>query len=404
MQFVPSLDIRTAYMIGALASILSAIALYVLRDLHSRSRAGAMVMSAAIVCGGVCLIFAANRDSNTSAFSFWCGMVTAGAGFVLMHEAVRLLYGQAAKLARCALAITFLCLAFALIRDPKMTLLVHYACQVICSVSMVIILIRATDQQAKAARFAITFLTLCYVLNSSMRLIDTAYANNIVLLSPTFRAAGSFGLASILYALTSVIMMVLVMAVLNSRQIGDLTAIATTDELTGLSSRRYLIGQASTWRASMQAAKKSCALLMIDVDHFKSINDRFGHDVGDQVLRHVASTLRHNLREGTILARYGGEEFCALVPLEQASEAGAVAERLRHAIEHSPMAYGPGDITVTISIGVATLEAAHHLHDSILVADRRVYQAKDLGRNRVVSNDPAPGAAVIVGNALRMAV
>lgn len=168
-----------------------------------------------------------------------------------------------------------------------------------------------------------------------------------------------------------------------------------TDALTGVANRRFfdrrLQEEISLWRR--HGASLSC--LLVDIDHFKRINDRFGHPAGDRVLQAIAQQLSLGLRSSDVLARYGGEEFALLLPATDGSQAGEIAERLRSAIEHMQApSSSDGASGFTVSIGLAVLEAAQRRSlreppDSWLLqqADQALYRAKALGRNRVVGND-----------------
>jgi two-component system cell cycle response regulator len=158
--------------------------------------------------------------------------------------------------------------------------------------------------------------------------------------------------------------------------------LAVIDPLTRLYNRRYLISHLDSLCAD--ADDQDFAVLMIDVDNFKAINDRYGHHLGDTVLQRVAETLRVNLRDGDMVARYGGEEFVAVVGLA-AGEARAVsvAEKLRAAIEELRI---ESRVSVTLSIGVAIAGAAPTISSLIEQADEGLYEAKRGGRNRVVLN------------------
>jgi diguanylate cyclase (GGDEF)-like protein len=129
-----------------------------------------------------------------------------------------------------------------------------------------------------------------------------------------------------------------------------------------------------------QRARTCTAALMIDVDHFKSFNDQYGHASGDDVLRKVSTAINQNIRRGDIAYRYGGEEFSVLLPGADNETAEIVAERLRHAIEMIPLDY---DAHVTASIGVAS-GASKQLESVVVAADAAMYSAKSAGRNRTM--------------------
>jgi len=170
-----------------------------------------------------------------------------------------------------------------------------------------------------------------------------------------------------------------------------LERMATTDELTGLPNRRFFLDslQRELRKLTRIATDQQLSLLVIDLDRFKSVNDRYGHVTGDAVLRHVAGRLAHAVRASDLPARYGGEEFAILLPDTGAEGAEFLAEKLRADVESSSVRYEGATIPVTISVGVATIDAPTRYgpeieDDLIRRADEAMYQAKTGGRNRVV--------------------
>jgi two-component system cell cycle response regulator len=126
-------------------------------------------------------------------------------------------------------------------------------------------------------------------------------------------------------------------------------------------------------------------VLLLDIDHFKAINDGFGHPVGDEVLRELASRCRGLLRGSDLMARIGGEEFAVLLPATKPAEAAEIAERLRGALAGKAVATQGGPVAMTISLGGAMLSAAGETFEALLKrADVALYEAKRGGRNRVV--------------------
>jgi diguanylate cyclase (GGDEF)-like protein len=163
---------------------------------------------------------------------------------------------------------------------------------------------------------------------------------------------------------------------------------AFTDYLTGLRTRGYFEQQLELEFKRSERRKQKFAMLMIDIDHFKRLNDTFGHHVGDQILRDVSSILMKDMREVDTVARYGGEEFVIILP--ETTHAGAlyVAQRLRRAVEQAKFFAGsPHEIQhLTISIGVAVYDSdAQFKRDLIEFADAALYAAKHAGRNRVIA-------------------
>jgi diguanylate cyclase (GGDEF)-like protein len=167
----------------------------------------------------------------------------------------------------------------------------------------------------------------------------------------------------------------------------SLLRFAFTDFLTGLKTRGFFEQQLGLEMARAERRTTPLAVLMIDIDHFKRLNDSFGHHVGDIVLRDLAAILTRELREIDTAARYGGEEFILLLPETNLQGAMLVAQRLRSAVEQADFITAPGQKPerVTISIGVALFpDEAHFKADLLEAADVALYQAKAQGRNRVV--------------------
>jgi diguanylate cyclase (GGDEF)-like protein len=185
-----------------------------------------------------------------------------------------------------------------------------------------------------------------------------------------------------------------------------LRGISDTDALTGVGNRRFFDATLERLWTAPHPAGWMLGLMMIDIDHFKRLNDRFGHLAGDACLRAVAETMRRQVRqEGDHLARYGGEEFAVLLSNRTPSEAAEVAERIRRAVEEMAIDIEgvSGSISVTVSIGYATgAPGAGALQTTLIAAaDASLYTAKQNGRNRihppplrVVVNEPAAAAVM----------
>ncbi len=166
-------------------------------------------------------------------------------------------------------------------------------------------------------------------------------------------------------------------------------ALALRDPLTGLHNRRFAQSYLNRLEREAQTRGQSFAIMVLDLDRFKAINDTFGHPVGDEVLVEVAKRLKDNLRDMDLLARYGGEEFLIALPGVTHQQAEAMAERLRRAVSDRPIAAGAmaDGIAVTLSIGVVVSddvsESAGSAQDLLQFADQALYRAKADGRNQV---------------------
>ncbi len=162
---------------------------------------------------------------------------------------------------------------------------------------------------------------------------------------------------------------------------------AVTDVLTGLHNRRYMASQLQSMLARANRGGEAISVLIIDLDHFKSINDSFGHDVGDEVLREFAVRLATNVRAVDLPCRLGGEEFVVVMPGTSLEDAQRIAERIRRDISSEPFRAlaGKAPLDVTVSVGVASSVDGDTPETLLKRADQGVYEAKDRGRNTVVS-------------------
>ncbi len=167
---------------------------------------------------------------------------------------------------------------------------------------------------------------------------------------------------------------------------------AVTDPLTGVFNRRYALERLDREIKAARAASRPLSVIMLDLDRFKSVNDGYGHDVGDQVLRETARLLKATLRKGDTPCRMGGEEFLVICPHAGLTDALGIAERLRAATRQNVIEVGEFRRAVTISQGVAELDAVHSSVEALIKrADECVYLAKERGRDRVVgAREPAP--------------
>jgi diguanylate cyclase (GGDEF)-like protein len=167
--------------------------------------------------------------------------------------------------------------------------------------------------------------------------------------------------------------------------IGTLQDLATKDFLTGLSNRRHFFDLATKRLDSMKGARKPYAIGTLDIDHFKKINDTYGHDGGDLALKAVSKAISEHGREGDIVARFGGEEFVVFASGLSADEAMAYFEALRERIEKLDIHLSEGRVIhATTSIGVCTsIDPSKNIHALLGESDRMLYTAKVGGRNRV---------------------
>jgi len=161
--------------------------------------------------------------------------------------------------------------------------------------------------------------------------------------------------------------------------------LSMTDELTGLANRRAILNSIRHELARTSRSGIETSVVLLDLDHFKAINDTYGHDIGDRVLKKTATVLTTSVRSADWVGRYGGEEFIVLLPDTPGTEAAMVIERCRQQIEESPLLMDNGErLTVTASFGIVSLSGEQVDPDEALKrADQALYEAKEAGRNRI---------------------
>jgi diguanylate cyclase (GGDEF)-like protein len=212
----------------------------------------------------------------------------------------------------------------------------------------------------------------------------------VVLLGPPFVSHETYALLSnIVYVFSSVLPMIGTIGFVlmcGDRLNDDLARLAMVDPLTGVYNRRTLAGLAAKAMDESERNGKPLSLLALDVDHFKLVNDEFGHDVGDETLCGLVSLIQESLHPDQILCRIGGEEFAILVPGLGEAEACLAAERVRRHIAATPLNVAGNPLSLRVSIGVATLDNGQGNLTSLLrAADRALYSAKHAGRDRIAA-------------------
>lgn len=177
----------------------------------------------------------------------------------------------------------------------------------------------------------------------------------------------------------------IVRSLIKSRE--QMRILASTDELTGLANRRTMAEQLCHQERRNHTKENLYSIIICDIDHFKTINDTYGHDAGDKVITEVASVLKNNLRESDTVARWGGEEFLIMLPQTNLQTATQIAEKFQSIFSQMRIKYDAAEIHTTLSFGVASADAQTYADDCIRSADRRMYKAKFTGRNCVIFED-----------------
>jgi diguanylate cyclase (GGDEF)-like protein len=232
-----------------------------------------------------------------------------------------------------------------------------------------------------AARFRPQVVVACIVLTVFLILVVTIGAN------PGATVANPVSVISTLALLAGVVSIVWALQAAELHHRDE----AILDPLTGLLNRHALVPRFVELSHQARLTHQPICMVLCDVDSFKAVNDRYGHDRGDAVLRDIAYELRKRLRSFELVYRLGGEEFLIVLPGVSHAEGSEIAERLRAAIESA----NPTGIAVTISLGLSTGSGESVVYESLFKsADRALYEAKHAGRNRVVAADPEPSQAL----------
>ena len=165
----------------------------------------------------------------------------------------------------------------------------------------------------------------------------------------------------------------------------EIYRLTTVDGLTQIFNRRYFLEQLERELSRAKRYRRELSLILFDIDHFKQINDTYGHLAGDYVLKQLATVVKGKIRRDDIMARYGGEEFAVILPEIDNANSVAFSEKIRKLVEKTPFKFEDARIAVTVSIGVATGEDADDAANLIKRTDEKLYEAKNAGRNCVRS-------------------
>lgn len=189
------------------------------------------------------------------------------------------------------------------------------------------------------------------------------------------------------FNIVSMVGSTLTLALRNSEIHREAQELATIDSLTGLYNKRYFLDILNKEFKSTQRYQTPVSLIMIDLDNFKLINDKFGHQAGDTVLKNIASLLTKSLREIDIPTRYGGDEVAVILPETVIEQAFFVAKRIKRLIEEHPVRFGEDSIKVTASFGISSCPNSmiKTAEEMISASDKALYEAKKFGRNRIAS-------------------
>ncbi len=394
-------NLQIAYLLAALLVAIGAVTVFFLRTLDDHATGLMLRLSAAL--GATALTIAVSALFMVQEF-LALGMHLANFGIVCgviaVAEITRRQLGLRKRTALMLSLMAAAALAFLVAYDPARPLMgnaLRHGFEALIGLALALRLMKLTHSSTPVLKKMIAWLALLYAGDALFELANSL-SNDLV-----FRQQGgslviglpqTIGIAST--SVLSGLFIALLLLTVNAHMANRLRHLLSTDELTRLGSRRGLLEQGPAFLQRSAQGGQAMAVMMVDIDHFKRINDRYGHPVGDAILKHCARVMRASLRPEAMLARYGGEEFCALVPLGQWRDALVVADRLREQVQTHPFKIVGFEIGCTVSIGVALVHQDLALDACIAQADEALYRAKRNGRNQVVIHgQPAAPASLL---------
>ncbi|MDT3679144.1 MAG: GGDEF domain-containing protein [Burkholderiaceae bacterium] len=381
----PDFDPRTIFLVAACTAALGCATFVALLPMHPRARDALRRFAAAMGVMSVALLLYAVRDALALPLAHVAPNLLACAGIALCVDATLRTFDRRQStwsLALQGVALGAIWLALADDGNGLPRVLAFSGIHAAYGFAAVAVLQSspAWGRQRYVRTLAVTFgvYGIAHLARGTLGLMGGSPASG----------ATAPGLAQVLFillfALMPIVLALVVQTILHARITGELRVRATTDELTGLHTRRHFFELARRRLSRPPAGRGVHHLLMIDLDHFKSVNDRFGHGVGDRALCHAARVLRASVRNCGLLSRYGGEEFCALISTRDQDEARRAIDALRESLQNTPLRVGQAVIPLTASVGAVPIVDAESLERVLVHADHCVYRAKSEGRNRVV--------------------
>jgi len=379
-------DLRTIYLVASCTAALGCATFVALRPMHPRASDALRRHALSMAVLSAALLMYALRDAFATQLVHLAPNLLACVGIALSADATLRTFDRSPPdwlLALQLLALSGLWIALGEgAGDSLVRVLAFSAVHGAYGLAVVVLLMRTPawgrQRYVRALGAVFGIYGAAHLLRGTIALQGGSPAGGAT-------AAGSTQVLFVLFfALMPIVLALVVQTILHARITGELRVRATTDELTGLHTRGHFFELARGRLSRPPAGRSVHHLLMIDLDHFKSVNDRFGHSVGDRALRHAARVLHASLRGIGVLSRYGGEEFCALISTRDHDEARRAIDALRASLQDSPLRVGQVTIVLTASVGAVPIVDADSLERGLMRADDCVYRAKTEGRNRVV--------------------
>lgn len=380
-----AIDPRSVLVVWAALNILFA-AILALVGMQARSVKGVSQWAMADLLVGIALGIISQVTYPSTPLITVSGALCLGLGLGLIYSGIEAFEGR-----RCRYWIPVLLASLILINNyvfvliyfaPKIRIFINFllfgSIHALCARALFIRIeqpLRTAYWLAGTSVFLICVLTLVRMINVALTPADQI---------GMFTASGVNPLVFLFAALAQMSMSLAFMLMINYTLTKQLNILAATDALTSLFNRRSLELHATRQLAHSKRTGECLSIMMIDVDHFKQINDQYGHQAGDEVLRRLSALMQSIVRGNDYLARYGGEEFCILLPATNEIQAGVLAERLRRQYEDLVIPWQHHALRSSISIGIADTDSSNHDFTSLIKqADLALYRAKHEGRNRI---------------------
>lgn len=399
-----NLDVHTIYLVLAVLSITQALLMFYVRQVHYNSTYVAeWARGNGLIALGLCLVVLSEVVSPAllSALSY-IAMIWGS-----MHIAfgVALVSGKRPQWSMLRIVFAVFCVGFGLTYSIDLhgfggivlftvASCIFFGYSIHCCYS-------ARRDELRGSLLIVAGLSAAYIASLGAHLVGS-YLSDVhhSLASPIWH-----GTALILNIVLGFAQTIMLIVITSHRLQMDLQQQATHDPLTNLFNRRALKSLAERDIARSNRRGTLISLLMIDADHFKKINDAFGHAAGDAVLVAIARKIQASLRTEDVLARFGGEEFVVMLPDTSLKNACDVAERIRIAISNIALPVLPDGHRFTVSIGVAERRGVQQSFDELVdMADQALYQAKKNGRNKVIGSKPTPVPVYFTQDTMEAAV
>lgn len=383
---MPRFDLKTIIFMSMLLTFMLSMLLAITRKHHKELRGPGYWAVGNLVIGlGMILVL---MQLDASKILFLPGMALIGAGLCLYINGIQAFVGKKPdhRIPITVFVLLAIIDAFFMLVDQEMRIAVILGGVIFCAIYLYSArLTFSRDEGLVGSLFWLA--SSLYLLMALLMLGRALYASKVgVEVFDSFAIWPINAYTFMLGAVSQFFISSLFVLMLSYKLNQNLESLATVDGLTGVLNRRGLEEAALKMQEICKRINLSMAVLLIDIDHFKKVNDQYGHLSGDDVIRHLTTVINKQLRSSDVLGRYGGEEFCVFMLNTTESDAKGLAERIRVAVEVAPFKNSRDSIKTTVSIGVAdSVRAGYDFKGLIATADSAMYAAKNGGRNRVVS-------------------